>query len=268
MAFSGTNIILRFYYKLLKFKSFYLLLFGISLLITIGIYFMQPQRYTSSILMHSKLFPYETITNSLEPVLTASKSKEHETIALLINCPIDIVKKIKNINVNKVTGMNDKVAFNGSLYTIDIISVDKQFKNMDLFSTQLTQYINKNKYIKSQLEIEKISKKFRLDNIDSTLSNINETEFEVRKKIANMDRVEFEIGKLYDSKLQIINYRQDAYETYTRLNKGIDILSVSELYPIKKISIVFIFLALFIIMNIFFVFYVNLKENFNLSELS
>jgi hypothetical protein len=268
MAFSSTNIILSYYNNILKYKYLYFFSLGITLFLTIGIYIKQPQRYTSSILMHSKLFPYETITNSLEPVLAASKSSEYESITKLINCPIDIVNKVNKINVNKVTGMNDKVAFNGSLYTIDIITNDNEYKNIEFFSTQLIKFINNNKFIKTQLEIEKESKKFRLDNLDSTLSNINETESGIRRKINSMEKIDFEIGKLYESKVQVINFRQEAFETNARLNKGIDILSISELYPIKKISMVFIFLALFIILNLFFVFYVNLKEQFIAEELT
>jgi len=245
-----------------KYRIFYIILILFFIIVSISFFIYQKQNYAVSILMHSSLFPYEAITNVTEPIIIATKNREIEKITKTLHVEERIVKKIHKLDYKKISGMTDKIQFNGNLYLTEIRMEELDKNDIDTYVKSLNEYITSNKSIESQLEIERKSVKERYSLFDSTLNQIDNIQTVLLTNMKDNKSVNVDIGKMFESKVLVIKERQISYEKLSRLRDGIDIISISEAYPIKKISLPILLIASLMIANFIFILYIGILNSY------
>lgn len=242
------------------------LIFAVFLFLGVGcgcfIYFNQPPVYSSSVLCHSKIFPFETITNSTEPIIVNYKTKNYKNVASLLNLPDSVVKTITKIDFVQYQEMNNKVSFNGAIFKISLKGNSSSNEIHELFLDSLISFINNNRYIKYQLNLIKSSKDEQLKGVDFAINDLVEVETTIKEKIKTSNNINFEIGQLYESYNTLLDYRQNLKIENKRLENGIDRLSYSSVHHLKGLSLPLILIAGILLSYILFNIYLFLNRTF------
>lgn len=226
------------------------------------IYLNQSPIYSSSALCHSKIFPFETITNSTEPIIVNYKTKNYTNIASLLNLPDSVVTSISKIDFVQYQEMNNKVSFNGSIFKISLRSKSPNNEVHQLFLDSLISYINNNRYIKYQLTLLKSAKNEQLKGVDYAIQELIEVETSIKEKIKTTDNINFEVGQLYESYNTLLESRQNLSIENKRMENGIDLLSYSSAHHLKGFSLQLIITVGIFLSYLFFNLYLFIRKVF------
>jgi hypothetical protein len=242
------------------------LVFTIFMLLGIGfggyMYMNQSPVYSSSALCHSKIFPFETITNSTEPIIVNYKNKNYKNVASLLNLPDSVVTSITKIDFVQYQEMNNKVSFNGTIFKISLKGKSANNEVHQLFLDSLISYINNNRYIKYQLNLLKSAKNEQLKGIDYAIQELIEVETSIKEKIKTTDNINFEVGQLYESYNTLLDSRQNLTIENKRMENGIDLLSYSSAHHLKGFSLQLILMSGILLSYLLFNLYIFIRKVF------
>jgi hypothetical protein len=207
---------------------------------------IQKDNFTTTTLIHSKVFPFETFTNIIEPTIIAVKHNRINEIQKNTGLSEDDCKSINKINLKKIEQIKEKVEFSGMLFYLTVETDLKDYEKNKLIVKKLLEKCNKDEFTKNQVDIIVSNKKKRLDNLEKTINSFEK--FDSLKLDSKNSKI-LDIGKMYESSGNLFSQYEELSIDYQRILNTFQILSTSQPYMNVKIPFLLIYFFIFFIFN-------------------
>ncbi|MEN8119621.1 MAG: hypothetical protein ABFS35_04720 [Bacteroidota bacterium] len=167
-----------YYFFNRRYKTLAIITF-IGLLIGTSVYFKDREKYQNSMIGTSPFIQpvlIVDIINSLEAVNKSDKKSFQKALDL----PIADVENIVNFHADTIETLQNNIT-EENITTIKLELIYKNSINVKNFTDKLIDYINKNEYIKRELQIEKIKNKALIEKTNYEISKLDSLQKNILK---------------------------------------------------------------------------------------
>ena len=241
-------------------RTKYIVLNIFVIVLSFSIFFVQPVKYSTTTLIHSRVFPFETFSNILEPIIIAVKHERDEELALKTNLPLELVKSIQKVKLKKIDEAQDKIDFNGLLFYLTIETKEgNRDKNIEIVNS-IVALCNNDRFTKNQLDILISNKEIRINNLNRAIKSLEKFDSTIMESTYKVNNY-IDIGKMYESSGELYSQFESINVEVDRLRNGFQILSTSSPFQNVKLPFFLIYLLLFLLFNTIYLYVIYNKNN-------
>ena len=166
------------------FKSFGKLIFlcaliGLSLFLLL--YFISPKKYTSRVIMHSKIVTNQEQIEIIETWRTLIKKGEKELLMSQMNLDSSTIEKLKGIKAAEVQKLYSPENPNGFL--VDVLVTDTSI--FDELETAILFGLQNNEYVSERVAARKATLNQLIEKVKIEIAKLDQTKTNVEKMLAN-----------------------------------------------------------------------------------